>query len=223
MELYLDTANLEEIREIALWGVLSGATTNPTLVAKEFAARGERLTWDGLRSHLATLCELVGGPVSAEVTALEAEAMVAEGRRLAAIHPQIVVKLPTTEEGLRACKRLSAEGIKVNMTLIFSANQALLAARAGAAYLSPFLGRVDDISWDGGELLREIVEIREVQDLPVRVIAASIRHPRHVTEAALLGADIATMPYGVFKALLKHPLTDLGLKRFMEDWDKVKP
>ena len=221
MELYLDTADLEEIREIALWGVLSGVTTNPTLVAKAFA--GERLTWERLSQHLKAVCELAGGPVSAEVTALEAEAMVEEGRRLAAIHPHIVVKLPTTEEGLKACKRLSAEGIPVNMTLIFSANQALLAARAGAAYVSPFLGRVDDISWDGGELLREIVEMREVQDLPVRVIAASIRHPRHVTEAALLGADIATMPHAVFKALLKHPLTDLGLKRFMEDWEKVKP
>ncbi len=223
MELYLDTANLEEIREIAGWGVLSGVTTNPTLVAKEFAARGERLTWEGLRAHLRAICEAAGGPVSAEVTALEAPAMVAEGRRLAEVHPHIVVKLPTTEEGLKACKRLSAEGIKVNMTLIFSANQALLAARAGAAYVSPFLGRVDDISWDGGELLREIVELLQVQDLPVRVIAASIRHPRHVTEAALLGADIATMPHAVFKQLLKHPLTDIGLKRFMEDWEKVKP
>ena len=157
------------------------------------------------------------------ITPDEAEAMVAEGRRLAAIHPQIVVKLPTTEEGLKACKRLSAEGIRVNMTLIFSANQALLAARAGASYVSPFLGRVNDISWDGGELLRAIVEMIQVQDLPVKVIAASIRHPRHVTEAALLGADIATMPHAVFKQLLKHPLTDIGLKRFLEDWEKVKP
>ncbi|WP_038046020.1 fructose-6-phosphate aldolase [Thermus caliditerrae] len=223
MELYLDTANLEEIREIAQWGVLSGVTTNPTLVAKEFAARGEKLSQEALEGHLRAICEAVGGPVSAEVTALDAEGMVEQGKRLAALHPRIVVKLPTTEEGLRACKRLSAEGIPVNMTLIFSANQALLAARAGAAYVSPFLGRVDDISWDGGELLREIVELIQVQDLPVRVIAASIRHPRHVTEAALLGADIATMPHGVFKQLLKHPLTDLGLKRFMDDWEKVKP
>ncbi|GGM94294.1 putative transaldolase [Thermus composti] len=223
MELYLDTANLEEIREIAAWGVLSGVTTNPTLVAKEFAARGERITPEGLAQHLKAICELAQGPVSAEVTALEASAMVEEGRRLAALHPNIVVKLPTTEEGLKACKRLAAEGIKVNMTLIFSANQALLAARAGAAYVSPFLGRVDDISWDGGELLREIVEMIQIQDLPVKVIAASIRHPRHVTEAALLGADIATMPYAVFKQLLKHPLTETGLKRFMEDWEKVKP
>lgn len=223
MELYLDTANLEEIREIAAWGVLSGVTTNPTLVAKEFSARGERLTSEGLAQHLRAICEAAQGPVSAEVTALEAPAMVEEGRRLAAIHPNIVVKLPTTEEGLKACKRLAAEGIKVNMTLIFSANQALLAARAGAAYVSPFLGRVDDISWDGGEVLREIVEMIQVQDLPAKVIAASIRHPRHVTEAALLGADIATMPHAVFKQLLKHPLTDLGLKRFMEDWEKVKP
>ncbi len=222
MELYLDTANLEEIREIAGWGVLSGVTTNPTLVAKEFSARGERLTPEGVAQHLRALCEAAGGPVSAEVTALEAEAMVAEGRRLAGVHPNIVVKLPTTEEGLKACKRLSAEGIRVNMTLIFSANQALLAARAGASYVSPFLGRVDDISWDGGELLREIVEMIQVQDLSVKVIAASIRHPRHVTEAALLGADIATMPHPVFKQLLKHPLTDLGLRRFMEDWEKVR-
>lgn len=223
MELYLDTANLEEIRGIAAWGVLAGVTTNPSLVAREFAARGERLTEEGLLAHLRAICEAVGGPVSAEVTALEAEAMVEEGRRLASIHPQIVVKLPTTEEGLKACKRLSDEGIRVNMTLIFSANQALLAARAGAAYVSPFLGRVDDISWDGGELLREIVELFHVQDFPVKVIAASIRHPRHVTEAALLGADIATMPYAVFQQLLRHPLTDIGLKRFMEDWEKVKP
>ena len=215
MELYLDTASLEEIREIAAWGVLSGVTTNPTLVAKVFAAKGEALTEEAFAAHLRAICETVGGPVSAEVTALEAEAMVAEGRRLAAIHPQIVVKLPTTEEG--------AEGIRVNMTLIFSANQALLAARAGASYVSPFLGRVDDISWDGGELLREIVEMIQVQDLPVKVIAASIRHPRHVTEAALLGADIATMPHAVFKQLLKHPPTDIGLKRFLEDWEKVKP
>ncbi|WP_234554374.1 fructose-6-phosphate aldolase [Thermus caliditerrae] len=223
MELYLDTANLEEIREIAQWGVLSGVTTNPTLVAKEFAARGEKLSQEALEAHLRAICEAVGGPVSAEVTALDAEGMVEQGKRLAALHPRIVVKLPTTEEGLRACRRLSVEGIPVNMTLIFSANQALLAARAGAAYVSPFLGRVDDISWDGGELLREIVELIQVQDLPVRVIAASIRHPRHVTEAALLGADIATMPHAVFKQLLKHPLTDLGLKRFMDDWEKVKP
>ncbi|GAB5602617.1 fructose-6-phosphate aldolase [Thermus sp. FJN-A] len=223
MELYLDTASLEEIREIAQWGVLSGVTTNPSLVAKEFAARGEKLSQGGLEAHLRAICEAAGGPVSAEVTALDAEGMVEQGRRLAAIHPSIVVKLPTTEEGLKACKRLSSEGIRVNMTLIFSANQALLAARAGAAYVSPFLGRVDDISWDGGELLREIVELLQVQDLPVRVIAASIRHPRHVTEAALLGADIATMPHAVFKQLLRHPLTDIGLKRFMEDWEKVKP
>ncbi|WP_018461950.1 fructose-6-phosphate aldolase [Thermus oshimai] len=223
MELYLDTANLEEIREIAAWGVLSGVTTNPTLLAKAFLDRGLRPTEEDLRAHLRAICEAVGGPVSAEVTALEAPLMVEEGRRLASIHPQIVVKLPTTEEGLKACKTLSSEGIRVNMTLIFSANQALLAARAGAAYVSPFLGRVDDISWDGGELLREIVEMIAVQDLPVKVIAASIRHPRHVTEAALMGADIATLPHAVFKALLKHPLTDIGLKRFTEDWEKVKP
>ncbi len=223
MELYLDTASLDEVREIASWGVLAGVTTNPTLVAREFSRRGERLSEEAFQAHIVALCEASGGPVSAEVTALEAQGMVEEGRRLAALHPNVVVKLPTTEEGLKACRVLSHEGVRVNMTLIFSANQALLAARAGASYLSPFLGRVDDVSWDGLEVLREIVELVQVHDLGVRVIAASIRHPRHVTEAALLGADIATMPYGVFKQLLKHPLTDIGLERFMEDWKKVKP
>ena len=213
MELYLDTANLAEIQEIASWGVLSGVTTNPSLIAKEGRPFEETIR---------EICRLVQAPVSAEVTALEAEGMIAQGRRLAALDGRVVVKLPTTSEGLKACKALSSEGIPVNMTLIFSANQALLAARAGARYLSPFLGRVDDISWDGTELLREIVEIVEIHDLPAKVIAASIRHPRHVTEAALLGADIATMPYGVFKQLLQHPLTEIGLKRFMEDWEKAK-
>ncbi|MER3556609.1 MAG: fructose-6-phosphate aldolase [Thermus sp.] len=213
MELYLDTANLAEIQEIASWGVLSGVTTNPSLIAKEGRPFEETIR---------EICRLVQAPVSAEVTALEAEGMIAQGRRLAALDGRVVVKLPTTSEGLKACKALSSEGIPVNMTLIFSANQALLAARAGARYLSPFLGRVDDISWDGTELLREIVEIVEIHDLPAKVIAASIRHPRHVTEAALLGADIATMPYAVFKQLLQHPLTEIGLKRFMEDWEKAK-
>ncbi|MER3450917.1 MAG: fructose-6-phosphate aldolase [Thermus sp.] len=213
MELYLDTANLAEIQEIASWGVLSGVTTNPSLIAKEGRPFEETIR---------EICRLVQAPVSAEVTALEAEGMIAQGRRLAALDGRVVVKLPTTSEGLKACKALSSEGIPVNMTLIFSANQALLAARAGARYLSPFLGRVDDISWDGTELLREIVEIVEIHDLPAKVIAASIRHPRHVTEAALLGADIATMPYGVFKQLLQHPLTEIGLRRFMEDWEKAK-
>lgn len=213
MELYLDTANLAEIQEIASWGVLSGVTTNPSLIAKKGRPFEETIQ---------EICRLVQGPVSAEVTALEAEGMVAQGRRLAALDGRVVVKLPTTQEGLKACKILASKGIPVNMTLIFSANQALLAARAGARYLSPFLGRVDDISWDGTALLREIVEIVQIHDLPVKVIAASICHPRHVTEAALLGADIATMPYAVFKQLLQHPLTEIGLKRFMEDWEKAK-
>lgn len=213
MQLYLDTANRVEIQEIASWGVLSGVTTNPSLVAKEGRPFEETIR---------EICRLVQGPVSAEVTALEAEGMIAQGRRLAALDGRVVVKLPTTQEGLKACKILASEGVPVNMTLIFSANQALLAARAGAKYLSPFLGRVDDISWDGTALLREIVGIVQIHDLPVKVIAASIRHPRHVTEAALLGADIATMPYAVFKQLLQHPLTEIGLKRFMEDWEKAK-
>lgn len=214
MQLYLDTANLVEIQEIASWGVLSGVTTNPSLIAKEGRPFEETIR---------EICRLVQGPVSAEVTALEAEGMIAQGRRLAALDGRVVVKLPTTQEGLKACKVLASEGVPVNMTLIFSANQALLAARAGAKYLSPFLGRVDDVSWDGTALLREIVEIVRLHDLPVKVIAASIRHPRHVTEAALLGADIATMPHAVFKQLLQHPLTEIGLKRFMEDWEKAKP
>lgn len=213
MQLYLDTANRVEIQEIASWGVLSGVTTNPSLIAKEGRPFEETIR---------EICRLVQGPVSAEVTALEAEGMIAQGRRLAALDGRVVVKLPTTQEGLKACKILASEGVPVNMTLIFSANQALLAARAGAKYLSPFLGRVDDISWDGTALLREIVGIVQIHDLPVKVIAASIRHPRHVTEAALLGADIATMPYAVFKQLLQHPLTEIGLKRFMEDWEKAK-
>ena len=218
MELYLDTASLEEIREIAAWGVLSGVTTNPTLVAKAFAAKGEALTEEAFAAHLRAICETVGGPVSAEVTALEAEAMVAEGRRLAAIHPNIVVKLPTTEEGLKACKRLSAEGIKVNMTLIFSANQALLAARAGASFVSPFVGRIDDIGWDGVELIQTISEIFELHGIEAKIIAASIRKPQHITQCALAGADIATVPFQVLMDAMKHPLTDNGIARFKADW-----
>jgi transaldolase len=212
MELYLDTAVIEEIREIASWGVLAGVTTNPSLILKSGRP---------FEPTIKEICEIVQGPVSAEVTSLLHADMIAEGRRLAKIDDHVVVKLPTTIEGLKACKVLSSEGIRINMTLIFSANQALLAARAGAWCVSPFLGRVDDISWEGMDLVREIAELFAVQNLSTKVLAASIRHPRHVTDAALAGADIATMPASVFKMLVQHPLTDIGLKKFMEDWAKV--
>lgn len=211
MHLYLDTAIVDEVREIANWGVLSGVTTNPTLIA----ASG--------RKHeevVAEMCEIVKGPVSAEVTALETKEMIVQGRKLRQISDHIVVKLPTTPDGLAACKTLSSEGTPVNMTLVFSAAQALLTARAGAAYCSPFLGRVDDIGWEGMNLIRDIRLILDMHDLPTQIIAASVRSPLHVTEAAKAGAHIATMPTKVFHQLVKHPLTDIGLEKFMADYRK---
>jgi transaldolase len=212
MDLYLDTAEVDEIKEIASWGVLAGVTTNPSLIAKSGRP---------LEPTIKEICQIVQGPVSAEVLSTTAADMVAEGRRLAAIDEHVVVKLPTTIEGLKACKTLFGEGIRVNMTLVFAANQALLCARAGAWCVSPFLGRIDDISWEGMDLIREIAELFRVQNLSTRILAASIRHPRHVTQAAMLGADIATMPARVFEQLIKHPLTDAGLKAFLEDWAKA--
>jgi transaldolase len=212
MDLYLDTAEINEIREIAAWGVLAGVTTNPSLIAKSGRP---------LEPTIKEICEIVQGPVSAEVVSTLAAEMVAEGRRLAAIDEHVVVKLPTTIDGLKACKVLSSEGIRINMTLVFSANQALLCAKAGAWCVSPFLGRIDDISWEGMDLIREITDLFQMQNLNTRVLAASIRHPRHVTQAAMQGADIATMPAKVFQQLVKHPLTDLGLKTFLEDWAKA--
>lgn len=212
MDLYLDTAEVSEIREIASWGVLAGVTTNPSLIAKSGRP---------LEPTIKEICQIVQGPVSAEVVATTATEMIAEGRGLAAIDPHVVVKLPTTVDGLKACKVLSAEGIRINMTLVFSANQALLCAKAGAWCVSPFLGRIDDISWEGMDLIREIAELFQVQSLSTRILAASVRHPRHVTQAAMLGADMATMPAKVFQQLIKHPLTDLGLKAFLEDWAKA--
>ncbi len=212
MDLYLDTAEVSEIKEIAAWGVLAGVTTNPSLVAK--AGRP-------LEVVIKEICQIVQGPVSAEVLSTTALEMVAEGRRLAAIDPHVVVKLPTTVEGLKACKTLAQEGVRVNMTLVFSANQALLCAKAGAWCVSPFLGRIDDISWEGVDLIQEIAELFQVQNLSTRILAASIRHPRHVTQAARLGAHIATMPAKVFQQLIQHPLTDLGLKAFLEDWARA--
>jgi|UniRef100_A0A7C3DDS3 transaldolase len=212
MDLYLDTAEVSEIKEIADWGVLAGVTTNPSLIARSGRP---------LEPTIKEICQIVQGPVSAEVVSTTAAEMIAEGRRLAAIDPHVVVKLPTTVDGLKACKALSDEGIRINMTLVFSANQALLCAKAGAWCVSPFLGRIDDISWEGMDLIREIAELFQVQNLSTRILAASIRHPRHVTQAAMLGADIATMPAKVFQQLIKHPLTDLGLKAFLEDWAKA--
>ncbi|WP_293179185.1 fructose-6-phosphate aldolase [Oceanithermus sp.] len=227
MKLYLDTANVQEIREIHAMGVLSGVTTNPSLVAKALTQAGERFEseaafYERFTGVVREIAELVQAPVSAEALSTDADGMVAEGKKLAALSEHVVIKLPVTAAGLAACRRLADEGVAVNMTLIFSANQALLAARAGARYVSPFLGRIDDTGWSGVELVRTIREIYDLHGIEAEIIAASIRHPQHVTEAALAGADIATIPYGVFKALLKHPLTDIGIERFLSDWEKAK-
>lgn len=213
MDFYIDTANIEDIREIARWGILSGATTNPTLLSRETGSYEEILR---------EICGIVGGPVSAEVMAEDAEGMIPEAEQLAAIHENIIIKVPMTSEGLRAAGELAGRNIKTNVTLVFSANQALMAARAGAAYVSPFVGRLDDIGHDSAAILSDIVEIFAVNDFSTKVIAASIRHPLHVTQAALIGCDIATIPPGVFRKMLKHPLTDIGIRKFKEDWEKAQ-
>jgi len=212
MELFLDTANVDEIRDAYALGVISGVTTNPSLIARE----GRDFV-----QVVREIASLVDGPISAEAVSTEAPAMIAEARELAAIHPNIVVKIPMTGEGMKAVKKLSAEGIKTNVTLVFSANQALLAALAGASYVSPFVGRLDDIGQNGMELVEDIMEIYTNYDFDTRVIAASIRHPLHVTMAARAGADIATVPYKVLMQMLKHPLTDLGIEKFLADWATV--
>jgi transaldolase len=212
MKFFLDTANLKEIREGAALGLVDGVTTNPSLVAKEGAGDFKR--------HIAAICEIVGGDVSAEVTSLDTEGMLREGREYAGIAPNVVVKCPLTRDGLKATRRLTSEGIRVNVTLCFSAAQAILAAKAGAAYISPFLGRLDDIGQNGLELLAEIVEIYDNYDWTTEVLAASIRGPVHVIEAARIGADVATMPFKVMQQLIKHPLTDKGLEQFLADWRK---
>lgn len=212
MKLFLDTANIDEIKEAVDWGVISGVTTNPSLAAKE--------NQDFIKS-LVTICEMVDGPVSAEVISLEYEGMLKEARKLAGVHSNVVVKVPVIPEGMKAVKTLSAEGIKVNVTLVFSANQALLAARAGAAYISPFLGRLDDIGHTGVELVHDIVNIIDMHNLDSEVIAASIRHTEHVPAVALAGSHIATMPYKVLKQMFKHPLTDKGIESFLNDWKKL--
>jgi transaldolase len=210
MKLWLDTANIDEIREINAWGVLAGVTTNPTLAGKEGVPFEQRLK---------EIAAEVDGPVCGEVISTEREGMVAEGLKLVDIAPNIVVKAPVTPDGYAAVAELSKRGIKTNMTLCFSPTQAILAAEAGATYISPFLGRVDDIGNDGINLLSEIVEIYRVQGYTTYVLAASLRSPQHVVDSAKAGADVATLPHSVFKALVKHPLTDIGLKRFLDDWE----
>ncbi|HXF93062.1 MAG TPA: fructose-6-phosphate aldolase [Nitrospiraceae bacterium] len=210
MHIYLDTASVKEIQEAASLGLLDGVTTNPSLVAKEGRS---------FKDVLLEICNIVDGPISAEVVSVEAEAMVKEGRELAKIHKNIVVKCPLIPEGLKATKRLAAEGIRVNVTLCFSPTQALLAAKAGAWCVSPFIGRLDDVSSNGMELIRQIVTIFRNYAFPTKVLVASVRHPQHVVEAALAGGDICTMPFAVFQQLVKHPLTDVGLKKFLADWE----
>ncbi|HEX8650375.1 MAG TPA: fructose-6-phosphate aldolase [Pyrinomonadaceae bacterium] len=212
MKFFIDTANLEEIREAASLGVIDGVTTNPSLIAKEGNV--------DFKQHIAAICEIVQGAVSAEVTSLDTEGMLREGREYARIAPNVVVKCPLTRDGLKATRQLTSEGIPVNVTLCFSAAQAILAAKAGARYISPFIGRLDDIGQNGLELLSDIVEIYSNYDWPTEVLAASMRHPIHVVEAARMGADIATIPFKTIEQLLKHPLTDKGLDQFLADWKK---
>lgn len=213
MKFFLDTANLDEIRQAQAFGVLDGITTNPTLVAKEKRP---------FREHILDICEIVkNGVVNAEVVSTDTEGMLREGRELATWHPNIVVKIPMTPDGVRALSILSREGIRINITLVFSPSQALIVAKAGAYFVSPFLGRLDDISIDGLHLLREIMEIYRAYNFPTQVLAASLRHPLHVVEAAKMGAHIGTMPFKVFEMLFKHPLTDRGLEGFLKDWEKA--
>jgi transaldolase len=213
MKLFVDTANVAEIREAASLGVIDGVTTNPSLVAKENRE---------FKELLREICSIVNGPVNAEVVATDMQGMLAEAHQLAKIHDNIVVKIPLVREGLKAVKCLKGEGIRTNVTLCFSATQALLAAKAGASFISPFIGRLDDISNTGMDLIRDIVTIYGNYNFETEVLVASIRHPIHVLEAAKLGADIASMPFKVFEQIAKHPLTDIGLERFLEDWKKGK-
>ena len=216
MKFFIDTANLDEILAAAELGVLDGVTTNPSLIAK-IVGDPSNFTYNDFKAHIARICEIVDGPVSAEVTCLKAEEMIAEGEDLAAIHENVVVKCPLTIDGLKAIKHFSSNGIRTNATLVFSPNQALLAAKAGADYVSPFVGRLDDISTDGMALVKQILTIYDNYGYPTEVIVASVRTPLHVVDAAMMGADIATIPYSVIKQLVNHPLTDVGLKKFMDD------
>lgn len=212
MKFFIDTANIEQIKSAAAMGVLDGVTTNPSLAAKEATPYRELLT---------EICKIVPGPVSAEVLATDYEGMVSEAEKLAKIADNIVVKIPIVLEGLKAIKTLSSQGIRINATLVFTASQALLVAKAGAAYVSPFIGRLDDISRDGMGLIGDIVTIYRNYSFDTEVLVASVRHPMHVVEAALIGADVITMPYGVIEKLVKHPLTDIGLEKFIADYKKA--
>lgn len=214
MKLFIDTANVEEIRKANDMGVICGVTTNPSLIAKEGR---------DFKQVVAEIASIVDGPISGEVkaTTTDAAGMIAEGLDIARIHKNMVVKIPMTAEGLKATKALANDGIKCNVTLVFTANQALLAARAGAAFVSPFVGRLDDISTDGSDLINTIADIFALHDIDTEIIAASVRHPMHVTQCALAGADIATVPYGVIEQMTKHPLTDIGIEKFQADYKKV--
>lgn len=213
MKFFIDTANLDEIKEAASLGILDGVTTNPSLVSKE---------GKDFRKLLDEILKLVDGPVSAEVISTDYEGILKEGRDLAKIHKNIVVKIPLIKEGLKACKTLTSEGIKVNVTLCFSPTQAILAAKAGATYISPFVGRLDDISTSGMDLISQIVQIYRNYNYTTQVLVASVRHPLHVVEAALMGADVCTIPFDVIKKMFNHPLTDIGLEKFLGDWKKLK-
>ena len=215
MEIFIDTANIDEIRQANDWGILDGVTTNPSRVAKE-KDKGK-----DFKMIVKEICEIVQGDVSAEVVAVKFEDILHEGRILAKIHKNVVVKVPLTPDGLKAVKTLAKEGIRTNVTLCFSANQALLAAKAGAYIISPFVGRLDDIGQDGVELVEEIRQIYDNYEFPTKILFASVRHPDHVKQAALLGADIATCPFKIIEQLYRHPLTDAGLKQFLEDWAKL--
>lgn len=210
MQIYLDTANIKEIREAASWGILSGVTTNPSLMAKEKGA--------DFKETIQEIASLVDGPISAETISLDADGMVREGLEYVQWHPNVIIKVPSTTEGLKAVSRLAKDGIRTNVTLCFNANQALFAARAGAFIISPFVGRVDDTGIDGMQLIREIVQIYRQHNLKTMVLSASIRHPRHITDSALAGANIATCPFKVLEQSMKHPLTDSGIEKFLADW-----
>jgi len=212
MKFFIDTANIQEIKKANEWGLVDGVTTNPSLVSKEGR---------GFKELVKEICSIVDGPISAEAMSLDADGMIKEAKELSKIHKNIVVKIPMTLEGLKAVKVVAKEGIKTNVTLVFSPTQALMAAKAGAAYASPFVGRLDDISHNGMDLVSQILAIYENYDFATEVIVASVRHPLHVVDAALLGAHIATIPFKVIEQLSKHPLTDIGIERFLKDWEKV--
>ena len=215
MKFFIDTANLKEIHEAASLGILDGVTTNPSLISKEGNV--------DFREHIHQICEIVNGPVSAEVTATDFDSMLKQGVELSKVHPHVYVKVPCVPDGIKACKALSSQGIHVNVTLVFSSTQALIAAKAGASFVSPFVGRLDDIGHVGMDLIGELVEIFDNYDFETEILVASIRSPIHVIEAARMGAHIATMPFSVIGQLLKHPLTDIGNKKFMDDWNAGHP